>query len=293
VRDEKLEELAQVEQEHREHVGEPGQGERTDIPKKKTFVQELAVWTGIYSRDNILKYLAGPFLTLLNPAACYAVITSGLLNSWYVGSAIILSGIFSGPPWNFTAAQVGYTGAGSFVGGMVGSILMAVLGDSVIKYMTRKNKGVYEPEFRLVFMAPAAVACGLGMFLFGYTLSIGASAELCSFLQGVMMFGVLIGIFSTLSYGLDSFRNQSNEIFVMNMLFKNFMFYGLSNFANNWVAAAGPTQIMYVFGGTSLFLALLAIPVYVFGKRLRSWWARHDLFVLLKMQTTGPVSEMG
>lgn len=71
------------------------------------------------------------------------------------------------------------------------------------------------------------------------------------------------------------------------------MFYGLSNFANNWVAGHGPEQIMYVFGGTSLFLALLAIVVYMFGKRLRSWWARHDLFVVLKMGTTGSVAEMG
>lgn len=71
------------------------------------------------------------------------------------------------------------------------------------------------------------------------------------------------------------------------------MFYGLSNFANNWVAAAGPEQIMYVFGGTSLFLALLAIPVYVFGKKLRSWWCRHDLFKILRMETSGPSSQMG
>lgn len=84
VRDEKLEDLVEMEQVHKEHAGEPGQGERTDIPKKKTFVQELAVWTGVYSRDSILKFLVGPFLTLLNPAACYAVIGSGLLNSWYV-----------------------------------------------------------------------------------------------------------------------------------------------------------------------------------------------------------------
>lgn len=69
-------------------------------------------------------------------------------------------------------------------------------------------------------MAPACVACAFGMFFFGYTLEHGSAAELCAFLQGVMMVGVLIGIFSTLSYGLDSFRNQSNEIFVMNMLFK-------------------------------------------------------------------------
>lgn len=82
VQDEKLEDLAKMEQVHKENVVEVGQEERPDIPKKKTFVQELAVWTGVYSHDNIFKFLLGPFLTLLNPAACYAVIASGLLNSW-------------------------------------------------------------------------------------------------------------------------------------------------------------------------------------------------------------------
>jgi len=70
------------------------------------------------------------------------------------------------------------------------------------------------------------------------------------------------------------------------------MFYGLSNFANDWVAAKGPAQIMYVFGGTSAFLCLLAIPTYIYGKRMRSWWARHDLFALMNMSTSGQVSEM-
>ena len=107
------------------------------------------------------------------------------------------------------------------------------------------------------------------------------------------MFGVLIGIFSTLSYGLDSFRNEANEIFVMNMLFKNFMFYGLSNYANPWVIDKGPEQIMYTFGGTSLGLCVLAIPVYIFGKRLRGWWARHDLFKTLKMETRTVGGAMG
>lgn len=71
------------------------------------------------------------------------------------------------------------------------------------------------------------------------------------------------------------------------------MFYGLSNFANDWVAAKGPAEIMYVFGGTSIFLSLLGLPVYIYGKRMRSWWARNDLFKKLKMETSGPTSEMG
>ena len=62
------------------------------------------------------------------------------------------------------------------------------------------------------------------------------------------------------------------------------MFYGLSSFANDWVADKGPEEIMFVFGGTSIALSLMAIPVYIYGKRMRSWWARHDLFVKFKME---------
>lgn len=82
--DEKLEDAAVIEASHKETVGEPGQGEPTtaSVPRKKTFTQELAVYTGVYSHDSVIKFLIGPFLTLLNPAACYAVIASGLLNSW-------------------------------------------------------------------------------------------------------------------------------------------------------------------------------------------------------------------
>ncbi|KAK5167452.1 uncharacterized protein LTR77_007151 [Saxophila tyrrhenica] len=133
---EKLDELAKVEMHHHEAALTS-----TDVPPKKTFVQSLAVFTGVYSPDSIFKFLLGPFITLLNPAACYAIIVSGLLNSWYVGSAIIISGIFAGPPWTYGAAQVGYLGAGPFIGGMLGSIFVGWLSDPVIKWISKRNGG--------------------------------------------------------------------------------------------------------------------------------------------------------
>ena len=60
----------------------------------------------------------------------------------YVGSAIILSGIFAGPPWSFNAAQIGYLGVGPFVGGLIGSLICGFSGDYVIKFMTKRNKGI-------------------------------------------------------------------------------------------------------------------------------------------------------
>lgn len=113
----------------------------SEVPKKKTFVQSLAIWTGTYSDDSIFKFLVGPFITLLNPAACYAIITSGLLNSWYVGSAIILAGIFAGPPWMYGPSSIGYLGAGPFIGGMVGSIFVGWASDPVIKWLSKRNRG--------------------------------------------------------------------------------------------------------------------------------------------------------
>ena len=66
------------------------------------------------------------------------------------------------------------------------------------------------------------------MFLFGYELSIGASAVICSTMWGFMMCGVLLGTTSSITYALDAYRESSNELFIMNMLFKNFVFYGFS-----------------------------------------------------------------
>ena len=77
-----------------------------------------------------------------------------------------------------------------------------------------------EPEFRLLHMAFSGLGCGVGMFLFGHFLEIGANSILCAFFWGIMQFGVIIGVFSSFAYGLDSFRDSSNELFIMNMFFK-------------------------------------------------------------------------
>src|SRR5271170_6141401 len=78
---------------------------------------------------------------------------------------------------------------------------------------------VSEPEFRLFHMFLAVIGCGVGMFVYGHMLEIQASPYVCSFFWGFMMFGVLVGGISSMSYGLDAFRDSSNELFIMNMFF--------------------------------------------------------------------------
>ena len=103
-------------------------------------------------------------------------------------------------------------------------------------------------------MAIATVGVGVGMIGYGHFCQVGASAYVCALFQGIMMFGVLVGTIAPVSYALDAYRDASNEIFIMNMLLKNFLFFGISYVANNWVANSGPFDAFAVCGGTSMAL---------------------------------------
>jgi MFS family permease len=87
VKEENLKELARVEQQHleEEQIAEAETGDgRSSVPKKKTFVQELAIFTRVYSNDSLLKLLLEPFVTMLNPATLYLGFTSAWIVTWRV-----------------------------------------------------------------------------------------------------------------------------------------------------------------------------------------------------------------
>jgi len=102
----------------------------------------MAVFTGVYSSDNIIKLVIAPFVSLLNIGACYTIITSGMLQAWYVTIAITQAGLFSSPPYNLNAAQLGYLSVGPLIGGLLGSILIGVVSDPIAKWAPKRNKGV-------------------------------------------------------------------------------------------------------------------------------------------------------
>lgn len=133
-------------------------------------------------------------------------------------------------------------------------------------------------------MAVCGLFCAVGMFCFGYVLEHGKPAPLCAFVTGLSAFGTLISMVTTYAYGLDGFRGRADQIFIMGMMFKNFSLFGIIYFVNDWVLRSGPEPPLFTFGGTCLFFALLALPLYIFGKRIRSMWTRYDPFVILKIR---------
>jgi hypothetical protein len=103
-------------------------------------------------------------------------------------------------------------------------------------------------------MVPGSIFTVAGLIGFGYCAADTVSVYLLAFVWGLTLFGITIAAISTSSYALDAYRDNANEIFIMAMMFKNFFFYGLSNFINNWFAQSGPEQVFNVMGGISAAL---------------------------------------
>jgi hypothetical protein len=187
---------------------------------------------------------------------------------------------FSPPPYLYSAADVGYLSVGPAIGGLCAAIFMSVTSDPIIKFCVKRNKGIYEPEFRLFPMILCLIFTVLGLTLYGYGLQQYWNPPLTAIVHAVMLFGILIGAISSSAYILDGFRDLSNEVFIMAMAFKNFFFYGMSYYVNDWIVTGGPMQMFGTFAGISAFVILLGFPMYVFGKRYRSFWSRHNLMRL-------------
>jgi hypothetical protein len=61
---------------------------------------------------------------------------------------------------------------------------------------------------------------------------------------------------------------------------KNFFSFGLTWSAYDWLVAAGTYKCFMWISSIQVIVCLLGIPMYVFGKRNRSFFHRHDILKL-------------
>jgi MFS family permease len=254
------------------------------IPPKKSFLQELAVTNGTFTDENLFQLVIAPFAACSNVVVLWITIITGTMTATYVAQAIVLAQIFTPPPYQLTPTGVGNLFLGPFAGGVIATVIIALIYDPLIKACACKNNGIYEPEFRLVII-PAGFLAGAAMMGWGIACEQHVSVYATSALHGVILFGILVVAISASSYGLDAFRDLSGEMFVAGIIYKNFLFYGFSNFVNNWVTTAGPAKVFYALGGLNIGFVALAPIFYVFGKRYRSIWARYNILEHLKIRS--------
>lgn len=199
-----------------------------EIPARKSLIARIAPYSGIYTSDPVYKMFLKPFVFLFNPAILWAVLFIAFSQLWTIVISFCIAQLFSPPPYLLNTAQIGYVTGGPIVGGLLGCLACGWISDPTIKFMSKRNNGIYEPEFRLILSSLILVTGVPGTFLFGVMAAELKSPVIMSVLWGMVFAGCQFTANSLSGYLIDAYRDASVDIFIMSMTIKNFLFFGFS-----------------------------------------------------------------
>ena len=256
------------------------------IPSKDSYMKRLMPFNGRKTDESFFKLLLRPFPLFLHPAVVWACLIQGVIIGWTVMVGVILSLIFLGPPLFFNEERAGKMYTSAFVGSILGLFGAGIYSELVTRSLTRVNKGKYESEFRILLVIPTLAFSCLGLYGFGITAN---DVERYGwivpevFLAFIVM-SMVMGSISSAQYLLDAHRDIAVEAFTNLIIFKNIFSFVLAYNAYNWVFEIRINHLFIIFGSIEIAICMLSVPMYIFGKKNREFFHRHDLLRLAKLK---------
>ncbi|KAF4537473.1 MFS transporter [Lasiodiplodia theobromae] len=225
-------------------------------------------WTTPTS-ESLWKTAYFPAHVLLLPHVLFAALQYAAGVVWLVIQASIISIVFSAPPYNFTSAGIGLMNLGPFVGNLIGSFYTGVLSDRSVRWLARRNAGVFEPEMRLYLLPLPALLMAGGIVMFGVTADRGMHWIYPSLGGAFFAFG--LGAIGDAAFTLviDAHRPLTADAFVAITFVRNAVSIPIPFAITPWLESAGLTNMFVTCGVISLVVSLLFVPVVVWGRRWR------------------------
>ncbi|KAI6836908.1 hypothetical protein KC332_g449 [Hortaea werneckii] len=244
------------------------------IEPKMSYLKSLKLFTGRYSDAKIWKIFTRPLVMFFYPCVLWGFLIYGTTLTWIVVFSVVNGVLFTEPPYNFTVGQAGLVSVSPFILCIIGEAISGPLNDWICLKLAHRNHGVYEPEFRLVLMVVVVILGTVGFYGFGATVHYQTHWTGPVLTFGFANMCLAFGSTCVFGYVLDCYPKLAEEAFVA-INARNFLTFGLTYFVNNWLEKDGPLEVFNVLGSCFLGVCLLTIPLWIFGKKIRSWVARN------------------
>ncbi len=186
---------------------------RTQPPKP--YRQTLKLWNGRLCQDDWLKVAFRPFILFAYPSILWSTLVYSLSIGWLIVLSESVTVIFQNKDtYNFTALQTGLVYISPFVGGVLGTAVAGKVSDVIVRSMSRRNGGIYEPEFRLVMAIPITLSTCIGLMGYGWSAEERDNFIVPTVFFGIISFGCALGSTTAITFAVDSYRQYAGEALV-------------------------------------------------------------------------------
>ena len=176
------------------------------IPKKSYKEKLTLLSVSPVSFSQVAKHMYEPLLMLfMFPAMGYVGLMYGFMTASITVTITTYSAWMTLPPYNFNAAGIGLMGLPAFIGTALAAVICGPLSDYLIIYLSKRNKGVYEPEMRLWAILMFAPFVPAGLLMFGIGLNNGQPWPLLAVGLGLVGFGTTPACSISLTYLTDAY----------------------------------------------------------------------------------------
>lgn len=186
---------------------------RTQPPK--TYMQTLKPWNGKLRNEHWFKVALRPFILFAYPSILWSALVYSLSIGWLIVLSESVSTIFKNrTTYNFTSLQTGLVYISPFIGGILGTAVAGKVSDLIVRFMSRRNGGVYEPEFRLIMAIPITISTCIGLMGFGWSAQERDNFMVPTIFFGIISFGCSLGSTTSITFAVDSYRQYAGEALV-------------------------------------------------------------------------------
>ncbi|KAL7804762.1 MFS general substrate transporter [Trichoderma aethiopicum] len=231
-------------------------------------MKQFTPW-GSY-QGSILQELWLPWYLHAFPIVEFAAFIVSFSASGFLVANLTQQQYFGAPPYNFTTQEVGFTNFAIFAGSMIGLLTSGPLSDWVANYFTKRNRGIREPEMRLITMLPYTLGMIIGLVVVGVGYTQQWSWKVIVII-GYTLLGMQVTSLPSIAstYAVDSYKPATGAIFIAITINKNVWGYGVGKFITPWTMEAGYLVPIMTLMTLITFFCSFGIVFWYCGKYFR------------------------
>lgn len=237
----------------------------------RTWRSDLKLWRTIDSWNQIPYFYLDLLKGLCHPITFWLLLLNGAYLGLYVFQASTFATILLSPPFLFQFNTLGYVQGAQILCCLIFLPLLGYGGDLLLRVLSKRNGGIYRPEYRLPILAAPSIAGVVGAIIYGHTATNAVKSHWAGIAvtYNVIFFAFLGANQVAITYTVDSFPIKASPLLVVLCAGRGFISFGLSYAVLPAIQAIGYNGTMNIVGSICAVLAAIAIPMYFLGPSLR------------------------